>query len=88
MQADAFYRRENARDFFNQIYAAAELLRDGDFRTVYRHLAKLFSRLINSATADLTLELSGPFAKTAYLLKNRGAAKELRLMVNAARSRR
>ena len=87
MQADAFYRRENARDFFNQIYAAAELLRDGDFRTVYRHLAKLFSRLLNSATADLTLELSGPFAKTDYLLKNWGADKELRLMVNDARSR-
>lgn len=89
MESNAFYQRETADDYFKQIESAAtDTFVDGaDLLTLYRRLAKLFNRLINGATAHLTLLLSGTYAKTDYLLKNREANKDMRLMINDARSR-
>lgn len=86
MQTSAFYQQENAADFFNQLGPVVSDP-DNDRRTGYRLMAKLFNRLINNATAESSILLSGPFAKTDFLLRKFSADKALRLAVNDARSR-
>lgn len=86
MQTSAFYQQENSADFFSQLGAVVSD-RDNDRRNGYRMMAKLFNRLINNATAESSILLSGPFAKTDFLLRKFSADKALRLAVNDARSR-
>ena len=86
MQTSAFYQQENSADFFSQLGAVVSD-RDNDRRNGYRMMAKLFNRLIDNATAESSILLSGPFAKTDFLLRKFSADKALRLAVNDARSR-
>ncbi|MDE6332958.1 MAG: hypothetical protein K2L80_10230, partial [Muribaculaceae bacterium] len=87
MESSAFYQQENAHDFFSQLADATECIRCGDYDLLYRCMARLYNRILNGATANLTLLLSGAYAKTDYLLKKHGADKKLSLMVNDARIR-
>ena len=53
----------------------------------YVRLNRLFLHLLEEHTAQLPVHLVGPFAKTDYLLKERGASKKLSRMVNDLRVR-
>lgn len=86
MESSAFYCRESASDFFDQL-SAVTAASDSSRSACYRSMSKLFSRLINDASADAAVLLSGPFAKTDYLLRKHQADKQLRQDVNDARIR-
>ena len=58
-----------------------------NYEAAYALLGQLYFRLLDECTCDSGILLVGCFAKTDFLLKERGASSELRRMVNAMRLR-
>ena len=58
-----------------------------NYEAAYALLEQLYFRLLDECTCDSGILLVGCFAKTDFLLKEKGASSDLRRMVNAMRLR-
>ena len=79
------YKPETAADFFDELEAA--LRQRPDYRKVYNALNQTFQKCLNQNTEDTQVIFGGAFAKTDYLLKERGASRRLTRDTNDTRAR-
>lgn len=70
-------------DYFEEL--AAALQNSADHRALYMVMNSVYLRSLNEYTRGIRLPMSGPFAKTDYLLKERGASREVSNGINDTR---
>ena len=79
------YTPETAADFFAELSAAMRLM--PDFQRVYSAFNRVFRKCIDQNTECVSATLCGTFAKTDYLLKERGAQRDMTRSINDTRVR-
>lgn len=77
--------KQAAADFFAELETAYSLV--PDYRAAYDEFARLFNTLLLQNTDFENVGFAGQFARTSYLLKERGADREHVRMVNTLRVR-
>ena len=85
MPVSSAYSPEVASDFFEEILGALRCR--PDMHAVYQRYNSLFQKVLSLQTAEVQMNFSGAFAKTDYLLKQRGAAGKFAVEVNGMRAR-
>ena len=70
-------------DYFDELKSAVK--NAPDYKTLYMVMNGVYMRSLNDFTRGNRLSLSGPFAKTDHLLKERKASKQLSLAINDTR---
>ena len=71
-------------DYFEELESA--VMNAPDYKTLYVVMNSVFLRSLNEFTRGIRLPLSGPYAKTDFLLKERKAPKWLSLAINDTRT--
>ena len=79
------YEPEGAADFFEGLLSALRLR--PHYRRAYDMMGQSFKRCLNQLTSDTQINFGGDFAKTDYLLKERGADATLVRQTNDTRVR-
>ena len=81
----ATYQPESPDELFAQLLQAIELV--PQYQKLYKRMNSVLQECLNQQTADVAFQLCGTFAKTDYLLKERGADAKLSKAVNNTRHR-
>ena len=81
----ATYQPESADELFKQLCQSLHLA--PEYQKMYHKMNSVMQECLNQQTANVPLNLCGSFAKTDYLLKERGADAPLTKAVNNTRNR-
>ena len=81
----ATYQPESADELFKQLCQSLHLA--PEYQKMYHKMNSVMQECLNQQTANVPLNLCGSFAKTDYLLKERGADAQLSKAVNNTRNR-